>query len=50
MAAAVVGGEHRGQHQAPGQQGDGAAGSAGDVVGAINTFWAIERLYDRVKY
>ena len=31
VGGAVVGGEHRGQHQAPGQQGDGAAGSAGDV-------------------
>ena len=31
VAGAVVGGELRGQHQAPGQQGDGAAGSTGDV-------------------
>ena len=30
VAGAVVGGEHRVQHQAPGQQGDWAAGSAGD--------------------
>ena len=36
MAAAVVGGEHRGQHQAPGQQGDGAAGSAGDMAAGID--------------
>ena len=36
VAAAVVGGEHRGQHQAPGQQGDGAAGSAGDMAGGID--------------
>ena len=36
VGGAVVGGEHRGQHQAPGQQGDGAAGSAGDVAGAID--------------
>ena len=31
VAGAVVGGELRGQHQAPGQQGDWAAGSTGDV-------------------
>ena len=31
VGGAVVGGEHRVQHQAPGQQGDGAAGSTGDV-------------------
>ena len=31
VASTVVGGELRGQHQAPGQQGDGAAGSTGDV-------------------
>ena len=36
VAAAVVGGEHRGQHQAPGQQGDGAAGSAGDMAAGID--------------
>ena len=36
MAAAVVGGEHRGQHQVPGQQGDGAAGSAGDMAAGID--------------
>ena len=31
VGGAVVGGEHQGQHQPPGQQGDGASGSAGDV-------------------
>ena len=32
VAGAVVGGEHRGQHQAPG----GAAGSTGDVGGGMD--------------
>ena len=36
VGGAVVGGEHRAQHQAPGQQGDGAGGSAGDVDCGIN--------------
>ena len=36
VAGAVVGGGHRGQHQAPGQQGGGAAGSAGDEDGGID--------------
>ena len=31
VAAAVVGGGNGGQHQAPGLQGGGAAGSTGDV-------------------
>ena len=35
VAGAAVGGGHRGQHQAPDQQGDGAAGSAGDEDGGI---------------
>ena len=35
VAGAVVGGGHRGQHQAPDQQGDGADGSAGDEDGGI---------------
>ena len=35
VAGAVVGGELRGQHQAPGQQGDGAGGRDGDLAGGI---------------
>ena len=47
VGGVVVGGEHQGQHQAPGQQGDGAGGSAGDVAGGIDL---VLGQFDRVKH